>query len=142
MKLFSSQKFDKIYVWWYWNAWSPKNWWDFIRCHTFTRYHIVDCRSKANGYTFGWVDTDRRILHACFNLLKEYVEKEKPFEVIDWDWDEHYKEVGNEIKALYNWWTVERPKDVKTHGYAADELDAADDEMLSRLMKIRGYLWT
>lgn len=73
------------------------------------KFHIIDLRKSGNGYTYGWRDTDSRMLHACFLLLVEYVEKEKPFEVIDWSSDEKTKQVGEEIKDLYDWWVVRRP---------------------------------
>lgn len=85
--------------------------WYWLKCHLLPswRFHILDLRKSGNDYTYGWRDTDSRMLHACFLLLVEYVEKEKPFEVIDWSWDDKTKQVGLEIKDLYEWWTIRRP---------------------------------
>jgi len=49
----------------------PKSmmWW--VRHRTTDRYNIVD-----TGLPFGYYDADYLMLHACFNLLKEYVEIE------------------------------------------------------------------
>lgn len=85
--------------------------WYWFKCHFFPthRYHILDLRKSGNGYSYGWHDSDTRMLHACFLLLVEYVEKEKPFEIIDWSYNDKTKEVASEIKELYHWWTVRRP---------------------------------
>ena len=86
--------------------------WYWFRCHFVPsyRFHIIDLRKGGNGYSWGWYDTDSRMLHACFTLLKEYVELEKPFEHVIWHDDEEHDHAGKEIKDLYNWWMVRRPE--------------------------------
>ncbi len=42
-------------------------------------------------------------------MLADFVEKEKPFEHIDWDSDESHKHAAAEIKDLYNWWKNDYP---------------------------------
>lgn len=152
----------------------------WLRCHTFTRYHIIDIRGQCD-YKWGWIDRDWAIFLACFKCLVDYVEKEKPFDVIDWESDEGHSDTAKEIKDLYDWWKVGRAKehteveslltgldlgfrfidipdsDMKqleprqdlTNNdkwnlwrKRTDELEAKDDEMLMRLIKIRRYLWT
>lgn len=85
----------------------PLHWFKvrFVPAH---RYHILDLTKGGNGYGYGWRDTDTRMLQACFLLLVEYVEREKPFDVVDWESDEKTKEIGKEIKELYHWWKVGR----------------------------------
>lgn len=60
-------------------------------------------------------------------------------------------ERNKEILALYNWWKIERPARVdpyedETHAKEAYEIETKyeeeDQEMLIRLMKVRGSLWT
>jgi hypothetical protein len=78
-----------------------------------------------------WIDRDEIMLHSCFQLLKDCVEKEK----VDTDRDyEANKEFVDEVRFLYNWW--EKRKD--------EWLDNQneDNDMLLRLMKIRTSLWT
>lgn len=82
--------------------------WFKVRFITKHRYHILDLTKGGNGYQHGWYDTDRRMLQACFLLLVEYVEIEKPFEIADWECDERHKHVASEIKDLYYWWKIER----------------------------------
>lgn len=70
------------------------------------RYHMISARNPE--YKFGYLDKPELMFNACFNLLKDYVEKERPFEIIDWDSDPESKRIGQEIKDLYHWWTVTR----------------------------------
>jgi hypothetical protein len=72
---------------------------------TFRRFNKVEIRSLKPGY----YDADHRILHASFQLLKDFVEREKPFDRIDWDHDEGHRNAASEIRALYHWWTVDYP---------------------------------
>ena len=57
----------------------------------------------------GWRDVCEVMLHASFQLLVDYVEKERPDEHIDWNGSPDQKQAWREIKALYRWWTVIRP---------------------------------
>lgn len=125
--------------------------WYWFRCHTFTRYHMLDCRS--NSYKWGWIETDDMMMQACFALLVQFVEKQKPFgftlyeqtdqgrfefhgdlaenkdpfgrELIRNQWEE-----SKEVDFLYKWW---KNRDCRTE---------QDDEMFERLIKIRCRLWT
>lgn len=85
--------------------------WYWFRCHFIRKhkFHILDLRRAGNGYSWGWYDTDSRMLHACFLLLKDYVELEKPFENVDWEENDYHSNAAKEIRELYRWWTVERP---------------------------------
>lgn len=58
----------------------------------------------------GWHDKDKLLLHACFQLLVDYVEKEKGLSGhIDWNWDEPHSHAAREMRSLYRWWTKARP---------------------------------
>lgn len=57
----------------------------------------------------GWHDKDEIILHAAFQLLCDFIEKEKPERTVDWNWNKLHKEAWKEIQALYKWWKVTRP---------------------------------
>lgn len=69
-----------------------------------------------------WVDADIVMLHACFQLLKDFVEKELELD----------ETRDSEVLELYDWW-MER---------AASNNDEQDNIMLERLIKIRERLWT
>lgn len=59
-------------------------------------YHLVDLR--GDGYRGGYLDTDARILLACFKLFEEFYDNEYPGSV---KWD---RKVAREIEALHSWW--------------------------------------
>lgn len=79
-------------------------WWWFLH-RTFKRFNKIEISSLEPGY----YDVDYRLLHASFQLLKDFVEKEKPFEIINWDGDSEHSHAASEIRTLYHWWTVEYP---------------------------------
>lgn len=107
-----------------------------------------------------WRDKDEILLHAAFQILVDYVEKEKAGEVIDWNWDEHFKKIWDEIFSLYKWWKELRPvridplveanMDDKEGFMRACDLsvklekkwEEEDNKNLHRLIDIRSYLWT
>ena len=41
----------------------------------------------------GWCDKDRVMLHAAFQLLVDFLEKEKPDEIVDWSHDADHERV-------------------------------------------------
>lgn len=79
-----------------------------------------------------WVDRDHIMLHACFQILQDCVEKENVDNHCDY---EVHKDFVDEVKFLYKWW-LNRKND------ESFDNDDQDDEMLIRLMKIRLSLWT
>ena len=81
-----------------------------------------------------WIDKDIIMLHACFQLLVDFVEKENGLTHCNY---EHHKIFIDECRELYNWW-LERRKKI----YTNDIEDTKDQEMLERLVKIRQFLCT
>lgn len=89
----------------------------------------------------GWCDKDYVLLHACFQLLKDCVEKENLLGGhTDWDVDERFRNAKKEISELYQWW-LERMNnnEVEPNTY---EMYLNDNAMLHRLIEIRWALWT
>jgi exonuclease III len=109
-------------------------------------------------------DAPDTLLHAAFQILVDFVEKEKALEVIHWHFTyeerqaepalvgpDYYAEmahVGNEIKDLYEWWTQKYMVSYRKHGvfimdntpfWVADEIA---QKQFMRLAEIREYLWT
>jgi len=80
-----------------------------------------------------WHDKDEVMLHACFQLLKDFVEKEGGDKHANY---ETHKDFIDELNFLYNWWK-DRVKIPLTY-----EQTDIDDVMLLRLMKIRSFMWT
>ena len=114
----------------------------WVRCHTFTRYHLLDLRDRGegHGYRWGWMDRDHFMLLACFTLLRDFVEQEDPEIGLrgeeGHEWTEGQREavaqqlaVEREIRALYEWWVRGRASEhaaVEALLEGADDLDFAD----------------
>lgn len=81
-----------------------------------------------------WIDRDHVMLHACFQLLQDVVEKEDILNHVAYVGDQAV--ILDEIRELYEWWLVRKDQD------RDNDLDEEDDKMLIRLIKVRLYLWT
>ena len=57
----------------------------------------------------GWHDKDAILLHAAFQVLMDFVERERPEAVTDWNATKDHKQAWNEIRSLYTWWKETRP---------------------------------
>ncbi|HEX05102.1 MAG TPA: hypothetical protein ENH10_08115 [Bacteroidetes bacterium] len=64
---------------------------------------------KIHSLDKGGCDKDHIMLHAAFQLLVDFVEKEKPDQILDWNSDKAHKHAWKEIRDLYRWWTQRRP---------------------------------
>jgi hypothetical protein len=80
-----------------------------------------------------WIDRDEIMLHSCFKLLKDCVEKEHVDTHCNY---ESHKESVDEVRFLYDWW-IKRIEKIPSY-----EQTKEDDLMLLSLIKIRGFLWT
>ena len=181
-------------VWrWYWAAgelllrFRLFRWLDHVaywfRTHTWDRYHMVDIRNRRNGYAWGWMDRSEGMLFAVMSMLVDFVEKERAFEVVDWDSDDEHREAAREFREIYLWWTQDRKVEHDEHERLADEaykdfqfnfvpmpdgmqkmetpdetpeqkksrddvreaedrLDQKDTDMMIRLIRVRGAMWT
>jgi len=65
-----------------------------------------------------WCDKDRVMLLACFQLLVNFVEKEKPQNIVDFKHDRNQRAQWKEIQALYKYWKKDRPAEDKHIGEA------------------------
>lgn len=92
-----------------------------------------------------WSDKDNIMLHACFQLLTDCIEKEHLLTGhVDWTYSDAQKKVKEEIEALYQWWQERCRKE------STDDFDwvwtkgqyEKDTQMLTRLVAVRQYLWT
>lgn len=89
-------------------SWKPLYW---LRCHTVTKYHIIDCRNDyydPSPYKWGWYDRCAILLLANFNILVDYIENERPGDIIDWGYCPESMATWDEINELYNWWKTGR----------------------------------
>ncbi len=120
--------------------WLPDQWY-WLKCQFWHRYNVVVCDSLPPTFC----DRDYLMLHACFQTLVDFVDREQGHfyedvytlyvtdcgkqrarhEEADWD----------AIRSLYAWWIVRR-----NYRYS-DDYDE-DNAMLKRLIDLRKYLWT
>lgn len=68
------------------------------------RYRLM-IRSLSKDYH----DPVELMLHANFQILVDFIEKEKPEEVVNWDYCREQAFVRNEFRSLYYWWKIGRP---------------------------------
>ncbi len=130
-----------------------RNWFRY-RLLPSRRYHVV-----KTGLPPGWYDTDTRIFHVCFQLFQFFMEKDGGIRRMDGGCDPEngpeWEKVYSEIAILWDWWKYKRParnvdwySDSLTDeevslGFAQDDAwEKEDQEMLKRLIEIRGGLWT
>lgn len=64
---------------------------------------------KIHNLEKGWCDKDHVMLHAAFQLLVDFVEKERPDETVYWNSEPEHKHTWKEIRSLYKWWTKRWP---------------------------------
>ena len=155
----------------------------FLKCHLIRskRYHLLDLRQPKNNfdidtYCYGWIDPSDKMMFALFNILREYVQNCKNHDLRDIYSEEEIKKdpgmseqqfIIDEARDIYNWWSIERKKDLKECENLYTDLTLAiknknielkkdilnkinskewaieykTDEMLIRLLKIRKGLW-
>lgn len=114
--------------------------WYWLKCRVWHRYNVVVCRSLPPT----WVDRDTVLMHAAFQCLVDFIEKEKPWEFTASDErmqagyaDFEPKRINEwkSIRELYFWW-------MKRRNEWGDELRSQDQKMLHRLVDVRELLWT
>lgn len=124
---------------------------------------------KIDSLTEGWCDKDSVLLHACFQLLSDFVEQEIPkFPHINWNVSAdvsnsvfkgiefnpgntkengptNTRDIKKEFEELYAWWQEWKKKE-DAKGNSSFEDDHTDylkeNEMLKKLIDLRMYMWT
>jgi len=100
----------------------------YIRCNTYNKYHLLDLRQPKGGYydyRWGWCDVVNKMIFANFNLLVEFVEKERggckaaekhiaELKTLEDVPSDQIKSMEKELE-LYRWWKYELPKMYKEH---------------------------
>lgn len=88
----------------------------YIKNVFFRKHHLINTHLKRSQ----WHDTDERMLFGMMSLLTDYIEKERAFEVIEWDNADDHKYVKSEILTIRNWW-LNRPRRLKDIDDALDK---------------------
>ncbi|MFC1975962.1 hypothetical protein ACFLXQ_06155 [Chloroflexota bacterium] len=97
---------------------------------------------KIESLDSGWCDKDQVMLHACFQLLKDCIEKENLLNGdTDWEHDEKHRNAKVELTTLYKWWIERVKNDDEIDPLTSVQFDE-DSEMLIRLINVRWALWT
>ena len=124
---------------------------------------------KINSLSDGWRDKDSVLLHACFQLLSDFVEQEIPkYPFINWNIpvdnmnfvmrdvqfnagntedvnSANTRDIKKEFEELYAWWQEWKKKeDIKKNStFEEDHADyLKENEMLKKLIDLRMYMWT
>lgn len=98
---------------------------------------------KIDTLSDEWSDREAVMLHACFQLLTDSVEKEGILnDPADWNHSNEHVAARKEIEDLYIWWKNR----IASHNTSLDSIWAEnlfnkDTEMLIRLVRVRGFLW-
>ena len=83
-----------------------------------------------------WIEHDVIILHACFQVLSNFVEKDNYHLINNWEEGSPSKAFCDEIDQLYAWWQTR-----KLLVYPQTDLENEDQTMLKRLIEIRESIW-
>jgi len=57
-----------------------------------------------------WCDKDHVLLHACFQILVDFLDREKPQTIVDYTYDKEHRQAWKELQALSRYWKIERPR--------------------------------
>jgi|ERR1035441_10060878 hypothetical protein len=57
-----------------------------------------------------WCDKDYVLLYACFQILVDFIEKEKPQTIVDYKHDRGQRKQWKELQTLYHYWKRDRPR--------------------------------
>lgn len=121
--------------------------WYRFRCRIWNKYNRITVKTLPST----WNDRDRFLVHVMFQVLTDFIEKEKPDVHIDWDSTKEHRFARDKMDELLGWW---RSVYLKFDPYSEltidykkiAELEQKIDEELTRrlieLIRIRGHLWT
>jgi hypothetical protein len=92
------------------------------------RHHIVNPRKEMRKAVFPsqWWDLETHIVEFHVQCVIEYVEREKCFEVISWNWNEEVVKTRKELQEAYNYATSGRAKLQKDISEAWDKIPLRD----------------
>ena len=103
-----------------------------------------------------WCDKDHLIFVTMMKLNEKFVEDEINADLIDWTWDELHQHAHDEFMAVYKFWKC-YDKYVKRIEYQylydaliprwlwfamEDKIHQLEDQMMRRLIDVRGAMWT
>ena len=116
--------------------WRPSQIWYRFKCWAWHRYTTVHPRTLP-WHTF--TDRDKVLLHCCFEILSQFVEREMPADSKKDHQDEPWAGQDRAVRELYRWWKEDFPTldDANTR-----EADEEVKRKLHQLIDIYDHLWT
>ena len=115
----------------------------YIKCALFSRHNVIKLDIPPT-----WCDRSHLLLLAMEKLVVDYIEEEKPFELINWDSDEGHRTAAEKMRDVYDFIKNRRPKQQAEIDKLSDELygSVKGENLLESLKKSRDpektkYLW-
>lgn len=96
--------------------------WYRFKCKFFHPYNVV----KIKTLPCTWSDRDHILVHSCFQILEDFVKKERIDEIIDWNSDSDHKEARSKMDELLNWFHNIYLKFDEFEGLEFDKIDWED----------------
>ena len=93
----------------------------------------------------GWCDKDNVMLHVCFQILSDAVEKDNLVNKLSEETESWYIDARHEVMELYNWWQSRKNEETKRFSMSGEEdhdTYLMENTMLKKLIDIRIYCWT
>lgn len=90
------EKLKDIYYWFYRTVNGSCY---YLKCLLFKRYNVL----KVKTLSPTWIDRDNLLVHAMFQILTDFFEKEKPLGHFDIDHSPNKSE-WMELHTIYKWW--------------------------------------
>ncbi len=124
--------------------------WYRFRCRVWNRYDRITVKTLPPTYG----DRVEFLPHVMFQVLTDFIEKEKPDEVVDWDATKEHRFARDKMDELLNWWrdtylkfdpypeSTSSSTDYMKILQLEEEMNEELNRRLIELIKIRGYLWT
>ena len=112
------------------NCWRPiKDTYYHRKCKHIKKYHHIkidvdrffvgnDWNADKPLRNYHWLDSDTKILFGNFQILVDFVEREK--NIVDWQVTPEHQKVYEEFTELYKWWTEDRLKRPDAYPDSAD----------------------
>lgn len=72
----------------------------WLKCKLWYKYNVLKIRTLPPT----WNDRDNVLVHAMFQILHDFVHKEKIDEHVDWDSDTKHREARDKMDEILNWW--------------------------------------
>ena len=157
-KSWLSQKLSELDLWWY--VWQP-HW-----CRTAGRFywsHIRPIFAPQNRWAVKpvrrtWQDKPELIREWLYASIIDFVEREKCFEVTDWEYTENTRRLAAELREVYEWAKTGRaafyakaealPISIDSgeeiwdeYNRLTTELEQWDDRCLTWIVQNRAILW-